>query len=661
MKAEEYFGPEGLLSTAFDGYEYREGQEAMAQMVLDAIKDRHRVIIEAGTGTGKTLAYLIPAAVTGCRTVVSTATKALQGQLINSDVPKVHAAGLPLSAAVLKGRDNYVCRRKLRQCRKNPPIWAKKDERLWKKLQVWVRDDKGFRDRATFPYLGDDALEWADVTVSSQNCWRNTCPLKDGCYADQARGRAASAQVLIVNHHLFFADLMLKSEGAPGLLHNVDFVVLDEAHKMESAATGFFSIAVSHARVKRLIRSINSLVHTYPPGFRTKIQEMQKASETFFELLSKEVQDRVGSGSIEWSRICDDRLASLSQEGLERVEEVHVRLRDLNNSDIKQFDDPPLTAQKVSSILRTKTQRLMDEWEDVLCDATDNYVQYVQGRQYGARLVSSPICPGDVLEQEMLPIYPAMAFVSATLVVGESFDYFRSRAGLRDSSSAQEYWVESPFNYEKQAATYVPTAFPVPSSRDFIPNAADVIEELVKITGGRAFVLCTSYRNMHGLHKALSNRLPYQILVQGKMAKETIVKKFQEEPSVLFATASFWEGVDISGEALSLVVIDKIPFAPHTDPLVNARVELLKAEGRNAFMEYQVPTAALTLKQGFGRLIRRRTDRGIVAFLDTRLLTGHYAAQLWDALPLCSDCESIEQLQGWYHDPDKWIDKLLKM
>jgi ATP-dependent DNA helicase DinG len=380
----------------------------------------------------------------------------------------------------------------------------------------------------------------------------------------------------------------------------------------------------------------------------------------FFDQLSKDVKDRVGSGSIEWDRIRDRRLDSLSQTGLELLAEVHDRLRSLTDPDIKQFDETPMTARKVSSILRTKTERLMNDWEDILCDAAEGCVQYVQGRQYGARLVSSPIHPGEVLEQEMLPIYPAMAFVSATLAIGESFDYFRSRAGLTDPNSAHEYYFDSPFDYEEQAATYVPTTFPVPSSRDFIPQAADVIEHLIGITGGRAFVLCTSYRNMHGLHKALRNRLPYQILVQGQMAKETIVKQFQEKPSVLFATASFWEGVDIPGEALSLVVLDKIPFAPHTDPLVNARVELLKAEGRNAFMEYQVPTAALTLKQGFGRLIRRRTDRGIVALLDIRLLTGRYATQLWDALPLCSDCESIEQLHGWYHNPDVWVGKLLE-
>jgi len=661
MKAEEYFGPDGLLSRAFDGYEYREGQEEMAQIVGDAMTSRSRVIIEAGTGTGKTLAYLIPAAVTGCRTIVSTATKALQGQIINKDVPAVHAAGLKLTASVLKGRDNYICKRKYRHAQSHPPPWAKKNEALWKKLQVWVRDDSGFRDRATFSFVGEDGQEWQDLTCSGQNCWRKRCPSQESCYADTARAVAISSQVLIVNHHLFFADLALKAKGAPGILPDIDFVVLDEAHRLEDAATGFFSLSASHARVKRFIGAIDKLVKHYPHDLKKAIGLLHTASKRFFTELSSATSDRAGQqGSIEWSELAGD-MEDLNLLALEQFEDVHKKLGLLCDDDIKTATHP-LSAKKVVSAMRERSQRVQGEWIQIIDDDVDDadYVRYSKGSKYGARLIASPVCPGDILQRVMLPIYQGMALVSATLAVGDSFGYFRSRVGLMDPDCASEAVVDSPFDYEMQAATYVPAEFPMPNDYSFVEAACEAVKELVAITDNRAFVLCTSYKNMNGIYNGLKDELPYQLLVQGSKSKDELIRRFQRKPSVLFATSSFWEGVDIPGDALSLVVIDKIPFMAYKDPLIQARVDKIKEDGGNPFMDYQVPTAALTLKQGFGRLIRRRTDRGIVALLDIRMVKGRYASQLWDALPLCADCETIEQLEGWYHNPEEWEERLLE-
>jgi len=651
-QSESFFGRGGALDEAYDGFEYREQQEAMSQVVGDALVDKTRVIVEAGTGTGKTLAYLMPIAALGKTAIISTATKALQGQLMESDIPKVKDAGLRVTAAVLKGKDNYVCRRKLDRAIRQLPSWAVKDSDLWKRFINWTATDQGYLDRADFPEIGEDDMAWADVTSSSRECWGKRCPVYDICYSKAARAAASVAQIVIVNHHLFFADLSIKAEGEfDGILPRCDFVVMDEAHRIEDAATSFFSTMLSQGRCKRLLSLIKKNLRNVPAGLLSAMSEFEGAYREFFGRLDEVLKDDgvKAAGSVAWRY--DD--VNDHEQLLDVLEVVHDRLELIDKEDIKQGGSVNLTRNQVVRVGQDRCKMLGNDWMHFAHPSGHiDEVRYVQRTKYGPKMMVSPICPGDILEEVMLPVYPAMCFTSATMAVGYDFDYFRSRVGLADYASASEHVFTSPFDYERQAATFVPDKDQLvpPNDKFFVQEAAEVIKSLIDVTEGGAFVLCTSYRNMNAFYESLKKRLGYQLLVQGKLSKSEIVRRFKQTPSVLFATASFWEGVDIPGEALRLVIMDKIPFAAFKDPLIDARVKKIKREGGNAFMEYQVPQAAIHLKQGFGRLVRRKSDWGIVSILDTRMMTARYKKKFWDALPPCVDCASVEEVQWWFED-----------
>jgi len=651
-RAEAFFGPDGVMAHAFDGFEYRAQQEEMSQVVGDVIENDERAVIEAGTGTGKTLAYLMPIAAKGVKAVVSTATKALQGQLVNSDIPKVTAAGLEVHARVLKGKNNYICKRKYVRAVEQRPAWAQSNWKLWREIRAWVSENEDFLDKAGFHQLGENDPAWNDIVSTSNNCWGKDCPYKNQCNAKLARAAACSADILIVNHHLFFADLSLKEAGGKGIFPQPDVVIFDEAHRLEDAATGFFSTTVTWARCKHLIKSIRSNFHTSSNRLKRSVDDFRGKAKTFFNILNRAAEEEAGLGSAPWVELfnaMEPHLEKLTKS----LKALAASIANESEDHVKLFD-PTSSAGATISRLKSRSYTLLGDFEhaarDIIGEGPDKFVRYVQHGKFGARLISSPVHPGEVLEYSMLPLYPAMVMTSATIAIGDDFGHFRSRVGLDDPDEAYDYIFESPFDYNEQALIYVPSAdrIPNPNSKDFVPLIGEDILKLVHGAGGRAFVLCTSFKNMNGLHKALKSRIPYQVLRQGEISKDEIVRRFKAEPSVLFATASFWEGVDIPGEALSLVVIDKLPFAVFTDPLVKARMRLIEDEGGNPFMEYQVPVAAIALKQGFGRLVRRRDDYGAVAIMDTRLQNARYASVLWAALPDCAVCEDVEDVKEWF-------------
>ncbi len=670
----EVLGPEGRLACALPGYEHRADQLAMAHAVERALAERAYLVAEAGTGTGKTLAYLVPAVLSGRRVIVSTATKTLQEQIWQKDLPLLRdACGLSFSAAYLKGRSNYYCLARGDEFARAPTFAVREEAALWPRIEAWARETPtGDRSEIDLP---DQFLTWKDLSATSESCTGRECPRYDECFVTRARAQAGDADVLLVNHHLFFADLAMRtSRAGVEILPEHDVVVFDEAHALEEVATEYFGLQVSSYRVEELARDAQRAVADRPDlasFMKAATSELRKAGERFFHGVADSL--RTGGGERErrgrrmslprseqggWgsagfaprsgerSRALphDDLRGPLSDEVLlplardqERLDASLHALRDL----LADAEAPQLAQ------LARRAGELRVELAAVTAMKEPSRVYFGEARGRGVFLRAAPIDVAEDLQERLYRRSDTVVFTSATLAAQGRFDYFRRAIGLAPEFDVVEARFPGPFDFERQAALVSPDGLPEPNDPEFVPRAAEVIRELTAVTGGRAFVLCTSNRNMQALHHA-SRNLPYRLLLQGERPKGRLLELFREEPSVLFATSSFWEGVDVPGEALSLVVIDRLPFAPPGDPVIAAKLRALEAAGRDGFSELQVPAAALALRQGFGRLVRTKDDRGLVAVLDRRLVSKGYGRAFLATLPRCPLLRSVADARRWW-------------
>ncbi len=660
----QFFSPGGLLSKTHPAYEFRRGQLQMAQAVEEALEERHHLIVEAGTGTGKTLAYLLPVIRSGKRVIISTGTKNLQEQLFFKDVPALERALFPegdrkLSVCYMKGRNNYLCRKKLIDLTDQPVLSGLEEIEHYRAVAAWEKTTQS-GDRAELAELPEASALWHKLDARADTCLGQKCKEYDRCFITEMRRRAAESDIIIVNHHLFFADLSIKLEadGAPdaGVLPECGAVIFDEAHELEDIAGSYFGISVSNLRMDELTRDVEHLLQReklYTPQMSGAIQSVRERSQLFFSLLPAS----------------DGRFAFDSRR--EFLEENGEEFLALNQSLYRlgaELEQLPQKPEAVFTLVR-RAQQLQVQLSFVMENEDPNTVFWIERRgfrgapgaparrkssddkQAGGRsnvfLQATPIEVGQILRECLWSKLETSVLTSATLAVGGGFDYIRQRLGL---DHARELIVPSHFDYESQAILYVPPDLPDPRTPQFAGEAAGVILRLLEITRGRAFVLFTSYAQMNEIYDRLLGVLQYPVLKQGDAPKSALLEEFRLTPNaVLFGTSSFWQGVDVQGEQLSCVIIDRLPFAVPSDPVVAARVKAIDAGGGNAFFEYQVPSAVITLKQGFGRLIRSLHDRGLLALLDNRILKKQYGRVFVESLPRYSrttDLKKVEQFFG---------------
>lgn len=643
----DLLAPGGGLERAIPYYEDRAEQRAMSAAVARALADERPLIVEAGTGTGKTLAYLVPALQSGKRIVVSTGTRGLQDQIARHDIPLLRTIlARPFSAVVLKGVGNYVCRRRLAEAvsRGGDHLSAIVD---------WTEDTET-GDRSEVEWLPEGAPVWADVTTTPDARIGPRCPYFERCFVTQARRLAEKAELILVNHHLYFADRALRA-AHPGarVLPDHDAVIFDEAHQLEDVATEHFGARVSTHKLAQLVRDAHMGLARMPlwtgRAADDTIASVERAGIALFSLLRHALvgeSDRVPlpqnlfdhpERQAAWFKL------DSSLEDLARTAEAE--------SEPPPDEEPDADAGARASLvgLARRARELRDDLATVAEQRHRSYVYWGEARPTGTVLTASPIEVGELVRRHIITSGPTPIFTSATLAAAGDFTYQRARLGLED---ADELMVPSPFDYAKQAMLYVPQDLPAPADDRFSAVAAARTVELLAITNGRAFLLFTSHRAMRDAATRLA-ALPYPKLVQGDAPRATLVDRFRATPnSVLLGTAAFWEGVDVPGDALSLVVIDKLPFAPHTDPLIAARMQASAEANRDPFQTIQLPAAAIALKQGFGRLIRRRDDRGIVAILDSRIVTKTYGRTFIETLPAGLPRTSvIEQVRRWWAAP----------
>jgi ATP-dependent DNA helicase DinG len=658
----QFFAPGGVLSKTHPAYEFRRGQLQMAQAVEEALEENRHLIVEAGTGTGKTLAYLLPVIRSGKRVIISTGTKNLQEQLFFKDVPALEQALFPgedrkLSVCYMKGRNNYLCRKKLDDLTDQSVLSGLNEIEHHRAIAAWEKTTQS-GDRAELAELPEASAVWHKLDARADTCLGQKCKDYDRCFITEMRRRAAASDIIIVNHHLFFADLSIKleAEGAPdaGVLPECGAVIFDEAHELEDIAGSYFGISVSNLRLDELTRDVEHLMQReklYTPQIAGAIQSVRERSQLFFSLLP------MNEGRFAF----DSRREFLEEDGEEFLA-LHQALYRLG-AEMEQLRQKP---EDVFSLVR-RAQQLQVQLRFVMESEDPNTVFWIERRGFrgapGAALKArgfshagtsaiekgasapegrfgsptnvflraTPIEVGQILRECLWSKLETSVLTSATLAVGGGFDYIRQRLGLDHS---RELIVESHFDYESQAILYVPPNLPDPRTPQFAGEAAGLIRRLLEITRGRAFVLFTSYAQMNDIYERLLGLLEFPMLKQGDAPKSALLEEFRLTPhAVLFGTSSFWQGVDVQGEQLSCVIIDRLPFAVPSDPVVAARVKAIDAGGGNAFFEYQVPSAVITLKQGFGRLIRSLHDRGLLALLDNRILKKQYGRVFVESLP----------------------------
>ena len=615
----EIFGPDGPLAEALDGYTVREQQVAMAEHVAAALAGHDQLIIEAGTGTGKTFAYLGPALLSGRRVIVSTGTKALQDQLFHRDLPAICSAlGRPVRVALLKGRANYLCKHRLDVAEQQAYARGLRREVAvaLPKVKAWSYTTKR-GDIAELPGFGEQDAVWPWVTSTRENCLGTECAKFDECFVLAARREAQAADIVVVNHYLLMADLVLKEEGFGDLLPGVDAIVIDEAHQLPDVAAQFLGYSVSTRQLAGLAKDLT--------GELLLSQQMGGRVDAAVGALDQQVAAVITAAAgvearLEHSQWPDRLLEALN--GLAgRASELADALGPLASTD----------GQAAFARLR---ERLEESAQRLAALTGEELPGGVRWAETSPRSVSCHFAPVDVATQlaALLQAQPcAWVLTSATLAVEGSFSYVRSRLGIERCDEIQ---LASEFDFASQALLYLPKRMPSPKTADFAPAAGREVLDILRRTKGRAFVLFTSYAVLRTVQAALDGALEYPMLVQGSAPRSTLLAQFRSTPhAVLLATSSFWQGVDVVGEALSCVIVDRLPFASPGDPVVAARVEAIAARGGDGFADRQVPRAILTRLQGLGRLIRHRRDRGVLAILDPRIRTMPYGRRFLASLP----------------------------
>jgi ATP-dependent DNA helicase DinG len=629
----EIFGPGGAIEKFMPaGYEHRRSQLEMAELVEAAFQEKRHLIVEAGTGTGKTLAYLIPAIRSGQRVVISTATKSLQEQLFEKDIPFLQKHFAPeLKVAVMKGRSNFLCREKVYRMGDQPALRGLEELDWFTQIRDWEKvTETG--DRAELNFLPDDSDLWARLDARRDACTGSKCPEFNKCFLTAMHQRAAEADLIIVNHHLFFADLALKQDDFGSVLPEYGAVIFDEAHEIEDVASDYFGRQISNYRFDELARDAEVAARVTRAGgapLQKQIVRMKERARTFFE----NFPGREGRFPFD----AGQRAAFLDQN-----HEAYDALVNALKSLEAEVASLPAKPEELLNIAR-RAMELRGELKFLFESTEGNYVYWFERRNKGVFVAATPIDVSALLRERLFESFDTIILTSATLAVEGRFNFLKQRLGI---DMASERVLPSEFDFADQALFYIPAKLPDVRDAAFSEAAAKEIVQLLEISEGRAFCLFTSYAQMRDLYERVRLRVPYPLLMQGSAPRSALLEKFRNTVgAVLFATSSFWQGVDVRGEQLSCVIVDRLPFAVPSDPIVAARVKALQEDGRNPFAEYQVPEAVLALKQGFGRLIRSRTDRGVLAILDNRIQRMQYGKIFMESLPAYTTTRDIAAVE----------------
>ncbi|MFM9836215.1 MAG: ATP-dependent DNA helicase [Methylophilaceae bacterium] len=633
----QIFSKQGHLAQSIQGYSERAEQVKMALAIEEAILQNKQLIAEAGTGTGKTFAYLVPALLSGGKVIISTGTKTLQDQLFNRDLPNVRdALKVPVTVAMLKGRANYVCHDHLHRASQEGRFASREDARYIPIIQAFAENSKT-GDKSELTEVPENATVWQNVTSTRDNCLGQDCQYYKECFVMEARKKALAADVVVVNHHLFFADVMLRDEGVAELLPSANTVIFDEAHQLPEVAGLFFGEDVSTSQVIELARDslmaqlslakdCIALAEAVPP--------LEKACKDF-RLVFQYEGSRMPVKKVMALKGFDDAFALLQE-----------KLADLTKVLETQAGRDPLLEKCWQRGEELLVQ--LKRWHKV---ENDNLVRWVEVFTQSIQLHATPLSVADGFSKQLNAQPRAWIFTSATLAVKSDFSHYQAQMGLY---AAETLYLQSPFDYDKQALLYAPAGMPDPNSSAYAASVAAAALPVLQASQGRAFVLCTSLKAMREIHALLkdafgSKGMEYPLLLQGESTRTELLDRFRAYGNaVLVGSQSFWEGVDVRGEALSVVIIDKLPFAPPDDPVLSARIDKMEEEGKNAFMEYQLPYSVITLKQGAGRLIRDETDRGVLMICDPRLITKPYGRRIWQSLPPFRRTKELADVEAFF-------------
>jgi ATP-dependent DNA helicase DinG len=631
---QSFFMPGGFLSSILKNYEYRDAQLKMAEAVAGALDRRTTLLVEAATGTGKTWAYLIPAILSGKKVIISTGTKTLQDQLYLKDLPFL-SESLPFrfTFSMMKGKSNYLCLHRFGQSLQQPSFEGFEAESHFETVRQWsLRTRTG--DRSEIAELPETTPLWQEVSVKGEACLGTQCQSYDRCYITLMRQAAAASDIVIVNHHLFFADLALKEASYGEILPHYDAVIFDEAHLLEEVATQYFGISISSYRMEDFVYDAERefrYLQTAEAGCFEQCKRILSASNRFFHFFGRG-EERY---RLKGSDFSEDVLTAGNQlsESLQRLREQIGALR--------------LKSEAVAHLCE-RIEGLTSDLQLFLTidEAEGEYVYWTEKRRQAVFLYASPLDVSALLRERLFERKTPVILTSATLASGKGFDFVRERLGIE---TADEMVLATPFEYEKQALIYLPTHLPNPSDRNFSAAISVEIIRILKESQGRAFLLFTSWKNMEEVYLNLLGRLPYLLLKQGDQPKQILIDAFKRDvSSVLLGTTSFWQGVDIPGESLSCVIIDKLPFSSPTDPLVAARVDSLLQKGKDPFLTFQLPSAVLSLRQGIGRLIRTKDDRGLIAILDRRMTKKDYGKHFLSTLPSSRRTASFDEVRSFF-------------
>ena len=642
-----YFDPEGPFAANIPGYRIRPQQLEMAERVAAAIEKCEKLIVEAGTGTGKTFAYLAPALLAGGKVIISTGTKTLQDQLFTRDLPMVRAAlKVPVAIALLKGRANYVCHYHLQRAATDGRFKDREDVKHLKFIERFA-STSGVGDKAALSSVPENAAVWSHVTSTRENCLGQDCPNHKDCFVMKARKNAQEADVVVVNHHLFFADVMLRDEGVAELLPACNTVILDEAHQLPETATVFFGESISTTQFVELARDTRA--------------EAMTAARDFAAL--PEACNKLETAARELRLVFKEDSGRMPVQAAQRFKDFD-RTLDLVQTRFDEFIKLLETQAKRSEGLQKCIERAV-ELRDRLSDwrraeATD-LIRWVEMFNQSLQLHATPLSVAEPFRRQLESQPRAWIFTSATLSVKGDFHHYQEEMGLTDAATAT--W-ESPFDFGNQALLYAPQKMPEPNTPGYTAAVVAASMPVIRASGGRAFCLFTSLRALEEARGLLTEKLAeeglqFPVLVQGDKPRTELLERFRElGNAILLGSQSFWEGVDVKGEALSLVIIDKLPFAPPDDPVLSARIEEINKRGGNAFMDYQLPRAVITLKQGAGRLIRDEGDRGVLMICDPRLLSRPYGRRIWQSLPPMKRTRELAEAEAFFARVDPVISKI---